>query len=269
MKKYLALVSLSVLLLGGISIASAQDASTTATSTPSTATTTTSTSTSPTPTPAPTPVPAPVPLPPVIQPGAMKLEIGSRGRVVIRGNVDSVGADYVMVKSWGGLWKVKVATGTEIIPRVTGTMSDLAKFSVGDYVGAEGSISTTENWTINAKTLRDRVARKVMSEERHDNQKEFRDMRKEDKKDEHKEEGKGDKKINEGKVSALSGTSFTVQNGPHTINVTTSAATKFVNRNWNTITLADILVGDSIRAYGSVSSSTLTAEVVRDTSIPR
>jgi hypothetical protein len=195
----------------------------------------------------------------------MRLDIGARGRVLIRGNVDSIGTDYVMIKSWGGLWKVKVSSSTEVLPRVLGNAGDIAKYVIGDYVGAEGVVSTTENFTINAKVIRDRTEHKVLVTERRENLKDMRETRKEDRKDMHD----GEKKISEGRVGTLSGTSFTMTSGSKTVNVTTSTTTKFVNRNWNTITFADIHAGDSVRTYGSVSSSTVAAEVVRDTSIPR
>jgi hypothetical protein len=255
MKQYIALATLTALLFGSASLAFAQVAGTTTSTT--TPTTTTATST--------TPAPIPVPIPPVMQKGEMKLDIGPKGRVLIRGNVDAVGADYVMIKSWGGVWKVKVSSNTEVLPRVLGNAADIVKYVIGDYVGAEGVVSTTEGWTINAKVIRDRTEHKVLHVERRENQKDIREIRKEDKKDEHD----GEKKISEGKVGTLSRTSFTMLSGAKTVNVTTSATTKFVNRNWNTIAFADIHAGDSIRVYGSTSSSTIAAEVVRDTSIPR
>jgi hypothetical protein len=254
MKRYIALATLATLLFGSASLAFAQNASTTASSTTPT---TTSTST--------TPASTPVPVPPIIQKGEMKLEIGPRGRVLIRGNVEAVGADYVMIKSWGGVWRVRVSSDTEVLPRVLGTTSDIIHYVIGDYVGAEGVVSTAEGWTINAKVIRDRTSRKQLIKERHENLKDMHETRKEDRKDEHD----GEKKISEGKVGTLSGTSFTMLFGAKTMNVTTSAITKFVNRNWNTIVFADIHSGDSIRVYGSTSSSTVAAEVVRDTSIPR
>lgn len=259
MKQYIALATLATLLFGSASFAFAQTASTTTTGT--TATSTTATSTTPT----------PAPLPPVMQKGEMKLEIGPKGHALIRGNVVSVGTDHVMVKSWGGTWKVKVSASTEILPRVTGTMTDLAKYAVGDYVGAQGVVSATDAWTIDAKVIRDRTERKVVKEERKDNRKEEKEDRKEDRKEEKDEKKKddSDKKISEGKVDTISGTSFTMVTGSKSINVTTSSTTKFVNRNWNTISFADIRTGDSVRAYGTVSSTTIAAEVVRDTSIPR
>lgn len=252
MKQYIALATLATLLFGSASFAFAETASTTTSGTTATSTT-----------------PTPAPVPPVIQKGEMKLEIGPKGHTLIRGNVVSVGADHVMIKSWGGTWKVKVSASTEVLPRVTGTITDLTKFVVGDYAGAQGIVSTTEAWTIDAKVIRDRTERKELKTERHDNQKEMKDIRKEDKKEEKEKKDEGEKKVSEGKVGTISGTSFTMLFGSKTITVNTSSSTKFVNRNWNTISFADIQTGDSVRSYGSVSSTTISAEVVRDTSIPR
>jgi len=202
----------------------------------------------------------------------MVLEVGPKGRALIRGNIESVGVDYVMIKSWGGLWKIKVASGTEIIPRLLGNTTDLAKFAVGDYVGAQGTISTTENWTINATVVRDRTEHKEMKEERKNNEKELHDKQKEDRKNEQekrKEERKQEPQNHEGTIGAISGSAFTFVKEGNTYTVTTGSSTKFVNRNWSTIAFSDLLAGDKVRVYGSVSSTTLAAEVLRDLSVPR
>ena len=259
MKKYYAIAAMTALLLGGASAALAQDASTT---------TTTTGSTTP-------PVVTPAPMPPVMKKGEMKLEIGPKGRALIRGNVDSVGADYIMVKSWGGLWKVKVLGDTEILPKVTGGITDLAKYAVGDYVGAQGNVSATENWTIVATVVRSRTEHKEMKEERKQNEKDAHDIKKDDHKEgtgmkEDQKEARDTEARNfSGTVGSISGASFTLMNGSTSLSVTTSPTTKFVNRNWLTITLGDIAAADNVRVYGPVSSSTVLAQIVRDLSLPR
>ncbi len=241
---------MTALLFGGASAAFAEVVSTT---------TTTGSTTLPAVTPAPTPVP------PKMQAGEMKLEVGPKGRALIRGNVESVGVDYVMVKSWGGSWKVKVTVASEILPNVNGGLADLAKYTVGDYVGAQGTVSATEAWTINATVIRDRTEHKVIVEERKQNEQEMRETMQADRKAAHDREARN----YEGTVGSVSGLSMTLMNGSTSIAVTTTATTKFVNRNWATITFADVKAGDSVRVYGPTSSSTVMAQVVRDLSVPR
>ncbi len=238
---------MTALLLGASSVAFAEDASTTTTvtspTTPSVAT----------------------PMSPVMPLGEMKLEVGPRGRVLIRGNVESVGSDYVMIKSWGGAWKVKVTASSEILPNVSGGLADLSKYAVGDYVGAQGTVSTSDAWTINATVIRDRNERRAIATERKQNEKVMRETMQEDRKAAHDAEARN----YEGTVGSVDGLSMTLTHGSTSIAVTTAATTKFVNRNWATITFADVKPGDTIRVYGPSSSSTVMAQVVRDLSIPR
>lgn len=242
---------MAALLLGASSVAFAEGASTTTTVTGSTT--------------PPVVTPAPVPVPPVMQAGEMKLEVGPKGRALIRGNVESVGSDYVMIKSWGGSWKVKVTASSEILPNVSGGLADLAKYAVGDYVGAQGAVSTTDSWTINATVIRDRTEHKANVMERKQNEKEMRETMQADRKEAHDREARN----YEGTVGSVDGLSMTLMNGSTSIAVTTSATTKFVNRNWISITIADVKAGDTVRVYGPSSSSTVMAQVVRDLSVPR
>lgn len=246
-----AMTAMTALLLGASSVAFAEDASTTTIVTGSTT--------------PPIVIAPPQPMPPVKQAGEMKLDVGPKGRALIRGNVESVGADYVMVKSWGGSWKVKVTVATEILPNVNGGLADLTKYAVGDYVGAQGTVSTSEAWTINATVIRDRTEHKALVAERKLNEQEIRETMQANRKAAQDAEARN----YEGTVGSVTGLSMTLMNGSTSIAVTTSATTKFVNRNWVSITLADVQAGDTIRAYGPTSSSTVMAQVVRDLSIPR
>ena len=254
MKKSYNLATMTVmtaLLLGATSVAFAEGASTTTIVTGSTTT--------------PVVTPLPMPVPPVMQPGEMKLQVGAKGQALIRGNVESVGADYVMVKSWGGTWKVKVTAASEILPNVNGGLADLTKYAVGDYVGAQGTVSTSEAWTINATVIRNRTEHKAIVTERKQNEKEMRETMQEDRKAAHDAEARN----YEGTVGTVTGLSMTIMNGSTSIAVTTTATTKFVNRNWANITFADVKPGDTLRVYGPSSSSTVMAQVVRDLSVPR
>ena len=238
-------VILSVLFIGAGSVVYAQDASTTPVAVAIVSSTT-----------------------PQVLNVEQKLDVSSTGGVTIRGNVDSIGTNFIMLRSWGGVWKVAVANDTEIIPKVQGSLTDLANFKVGDYVGAQGQVSTSENWTVNAKVVRDWTARTAAEAERKQNAKQAHDL---EVAQHEREKALRDTlpKTRVGVVGTLLSGSFTFISGSTTLTVTTDATTQLANRNWNTILFGDIHTGDSVRVYGGLSSSTVTALILRDMAIPR
>ena len=258
-----AVVGVAVL-AGGASLALAE-ATSTSTSTSSGATT--------------TPVVTTTPPLPTIDKREYKLEIGPKGRVnVMRGNIESISGDTIKVRTWGGVWTVKVLSGTEIIPRPLGATM-LSRFGVGDYVGVQGKISTTADFTIESGVLRNWTERKELQDDRKENHKEVNDLIKDVRKQAEDALKEARKKAEaaakniartyEGKAGAVTGTSFVFVKEGNTITVNTSSSTKFINKNWNTIAFSDIQSGDSIRVFGLLASSTINAEVVRDVSVPR
>ena len=64
-----------------------------------------------------------------------------------------IGTSTLSVKSWGGPWTVNVAS-TTIINSENHLISDI---HVGDYVGIKGKVSTTSDFTIDARLIRDRT----------------------------------------------------------------------------------------------------------------
>ncbi len=83
----------------------------------------------------------------------MVLQIGPKGEVLLRGTLVSASTGVITVKSWGGVWTVNIPAGAEIMP--TAVNNDVTKFVIGDFIGVQGYMSTSENWTINAKVVRD------------------------------------------------------------------------------------------------------------------
>ena len=81
------------------------------------------------------------------------IEIGGRSNAVMRGAVLSNGTSTLSVKSWGGQWTVNVAS-TTIINSENHLIYDI---HVGDYVGIKGKVSTTSDFTIDARLIRDRT----------------------------------------------------------------------------------------------------------------
>ncbi len=90
----------------------------------------------------------------------MILEVGPEGKVFLRGIINSVSAGVITVKGWGGVWTVNIPVGAQILPEVV--HKDITKFKVGDYVGVQGRVITSESWTINAFLVRDRTRETIM-----------------------------------------------------------------------------------------------------------
>jgi hypothetical protein len=224
---------------------------------------TTITVTAPTPPPAPAPAPAPTTTP-VMQKGEWKLEIGPSGRVLLRGNLDSVSGNTLKVKSWGGIWTVRVPAGAEVLAH-DARITDLTQLQSGDYVGVQGLVSSTEIMTIDGKVVRNWTERKRIMQDKKDNEKLWKRLIKDTRNDDLMSD-----RIVEGTVGTTSGNSFTLTDGGVTITVNTTASTKFIDKNWASITLADIKIGNRVRVFGDVTGATsITAEVVRNTSTTR
>jgi hypothetical protein len=85
------------------------------------------------------------------------LQVGSGGKVMLRGTIASISGNSLTVTSWGGPWTVNVDSGAEILP--TAANKDITKFKTGDFIGVQGTVSQSANFTINATIVRDRTYR--------------------------------------------------------------------------------------------------------------
>jgi len=192
---------------------------------------------------------------------AMVLQVNPQGRVLIRGTVVATSTNSVTLKSWGGNWTVNVSSGTEVLPKG----ATLADFQAGDFVGAEGAVSSTTDFTVDARVVRDWHVREVVKRETRENKKEVKDLMK-----------ALMPRNFEGTLSALSGRSFTLtsENGV-AYAVTLAASAQVLQSNWRTLDFAQVQNGDTVRVWGPATSATastsatITASVFRDLSIPR
>lgn len=195
---------------------------------------------------------------PVVASGARKnvVEIGPAGRALLRGTLKSKATSTIVVTSWGGDWTVRLSSDTKIQPKVTDT--SLASFEVGDFVGVNGVVATGQAWTIDASLIRNWTERR----EAQMNHKEIEKQKKEDRKD-------GIGRNFDGSVTAVASSTISMNVGtePHTVNY--GSGTLFVNRNFAKITSNDVRTGDKLVVWGTRASSTITATIVRDLSIPR
>lgn len=72
-----------------------------------------------------------------------------------------------------------------------------------------------------------------------------------------------------GVVSEKSDDSLIIRHGSKTYIVTITDATKKLDRKWQAIDLASINTGDKIRVLGAIEGSAITAQTIRDISIPK
>ncbi len=85
----------------------------------------------------------------------MILNINPSGNVLMRGFVESVGTDSIVVKSWGGSWTVKISATTNIIS-LNRVITDIQS---GDFVGISGNITQDGSFVIDANIARKWVSR--------------------------------------------------------------------------------------------------------------
>ena len=195
-----------------------------------------------------TPTAAPVSTQPMV------LQIGAKGNVLLRGTVESVSSGSVTVTSWGGAWTVNVPANASVLPSGTA----LSSFQQGDFVGVQGTIDSTTNFTVNASLIRDWTARQALHQEIKANVQAV------------KQERAGAPRTVEGTLSNLDATAetFTLTNSAGTAYaVTLDSGAKILGKNWATIQLSQATNGDTVRVYGTVSSTTIAASVFRDVTV--
>ncbi len=182
------------------------------------------------------------------------LTVGAAGRVLLRGTISAVSAGSVTVKSWGGDWTVNVPSAAEVLPQG----STVSGFQAGDFVGVQGTIDQGASWTVTASLIRDWTARQALNQEVKANVQAVRQT-----------EAAGPKTI-QGVLSNLDATAqtFTLTNASGTAyTVSFASGVKMLAKNWTTLDFTKVNNGDTVRVYGTVASSAITAEVFRDISV--
>lgn len=186
----------------------------------------------------------------------MLLQVGTAGKVLMRGTIASEASGVLTVTSWGGTWTVNVGASAQVLPVAAG--NDLSQFKTGDFVGVQGMVSQSANWTIDATLVRDWTYRQAVNQQRQQNVQSARTTIQ-----------SGTPKNYVGTASGVSASSFSLAgaNGTtYTVNVASGA--EVVNRNWLTLPLASIQNGDNVRVWGVNASGTITAQIMRDTTLP-
>ncbi len=196
-----------------------------------------------------------VPAPAAVAAQQPIVQVGPKGNILLRGTIASVTAGTITVQSWGGVWTVSIPSSATVLPAAA---TDYAsQFKTGDFVGVEGSVATDANWTVNATIVRDWTYRAALSSQEKANVQSAQGIRSSAPRD------------YIGTASGMSGSSFTLSaaNGT-TYAVNTAANTEIVNRVWATLPFSGITNGDSVRVYGVDANGTVTAQIVRDVTVP-
>ncbi|MBU6323422.1 MAG: hypothetical protein KGI41_03490 [Patescibacteria group bacterium] len=182
------------------------------------------------------------------------LQVNKSGGVLLRGTVSSVASDSVTVKSWGGDWTVNVSSAASVLPRGAA----LSSFQAGDFVGVQGTVNGSAGWTVDATLIRDWTARQALNQQIKTNVQAV-----------HTTMANGPRTI-QGTLSALDAAAqtFTLTNSTGTAySVSLASGAKLLAQNWATLDFSKVQNGDTVRVYGTVSSSAITASIFRDVSV--
>ncbi len=182
------------------------------------------------------------------------LQIGPTGKVLLRGTIDSVSATSLTVKSWGGDWTINVPASAGVMPQGVA----LSSFHQGDFVGVHGTVNQSSSWTIDATLVRDWTARQALNQEIKNNVQTV-----------HREMAAGPRTI-QGVLSNLnaSAQTFTLTSSEGTAySVTLASGAKLLAQNWATLDLSKVSNGDTVRVYGTISGSAISATIFRDVSV--
>lgn len=191
---------------------------------------------------------------PEVKGEAMMLEVGREGRVLLRGTISSVSSGSVTVKSWGGDWTVNVSSSAKVLPQGAA----LSSFKTGDFVGVQGTVSQSGAWTVDATLVRDWTDRQVIHQQITSNEKAVREVM------------SAAPRTIQGSISGLDSTArtFTLTTGNgKAYSVSLDSSVKLLSKNWATLDFTKVSSGDTVRVYGTIASSTITASIFRDISV--
>lgn len=88
-------------------------------------------------------------------PAPMVLDVDNAGNVLVRGVVQSVGTDSLVLDSWGGSWTIQFDEESVIVPSGPEGLNDPSEVSVGDFVGVDGVITAEDDMIVTATFARD------------------------------------------------------------------------------------------------------------------
>lgn len=210
-------------------------------------------------------------------PAPMVAQVDENGNALVRGVVQSVNTNWITIASWGGTWNVRTTGNSTVTPVGTNGGGDVSGITPGDFVGVEGTVASDQVWTVNASVVRDWTKAPATTA-----------LSTTDTSTSGSLTGSGTSvatppdnsstasttglpsgdTLYTGTASNVTSSSFTLtdQSGnAYTVNTNPDAT--IWDSSSNTIPLTNIQNGDTIRVDASQNGNTLTADVVRDTSL--
>lgn len=184
----------------------------------------------------------------------VSVDINNGGRASVTGaKVTSVSSDAVVANAvWGSAnlaFTVKVSSSTSIKDAKGKNNMPIGNIAVGDIINFSGSLNTgVSSLTVDASQIRDLTRTSVQNP-------------------------KPQTHVFEGRLQSLASTtlpatfSLMINSVVHTVQVPTNALV--LAKNWTSTTLSSFVVGDTVRVFGSLQTSTSTvidALVVRNAS---
>ncbi len=97
-------------------------------------------------------MPTGTPVPANVDASKYLLKIDQRS-ILVRGFIQSVNGNVLTIRTIGGVWNVTITPSTAYVS----ADSKRPLFSVGDYIGAQGGISTLQDYTFSPSLLRNRT----------------------------------------------------------------------------------------------------------------
>src|SRR3990172_2546730 len=69
------------------------------------------------------------------------IQISPNGSVLLRGIVEDINEEAIMVMSWGGKWTVRMSPQTAVLPQVEKGKNNSQNLEKDDLVGVKGSVT--------------------------------------------------------------------------------------------------------------------------------
>ncbi len=181
----------------------------------------------------------------------LEVHIGDNGKVLVRGaKVTAISGNTISAfTSWGSVnlnWTVNVMSNSQMVRKFGGN-SNLSEIAIGDYLSFQGTLVTTSSspFVVNASFIKNWSAQKNLTV----------------------------RTTIEGTLKSLvsvnSPTTMVVNSGNKDYTVSIATNTSVLNSLWLRAILSSFTIGDKVRVYGVVNTTSLTmdATVVRNVSL--
>lgn len=102
----------------------------------------------------------------------IKISISREGDTIIEGIIVAEESSGILVRSWGGDWKVGAGSGAKL-NRYDGAVASMRDFHVGDSVRVEGRSATGDLLGVNANLIKNRTKSRVSVDGHQDGHQQF------------------------------------------------------------------------------------------------